>query len=98
MTREQAAKLAQAYQWLSEGKDVELRTRDDAPWGRWENYAPTTMEFRLKPEPLLEAWVNVQANGRLYTHCSPQDARDCACVDTIRLAVHMREVRDEPNT
>ena len=99
MTKDQAAKLAQAYQWLSEGKDVECREYNlGTPWKFWDGKDTHWATFRLKPEPLLERWANVHTDGCVFTYFSPQDARDCANKDTVRIAVHMREVPPESNT
>ena len=97
MTREQAAKLAQAYQWLSEGKEMEGQYCNGAPWKHWNGHDPNWLRFRIKPE-LLELWVNVYPFGPGACHSCAKDAHDTAGVKALRVAVHMREVRDEPTT
>ena len=93
MNREQAAKLAQAYQWLSEGKEVEELAMGS--WRSWDGF-PSNTHFRLKPEPdpLLELWVNAYEGGGLAANLSKEVAIKRATKDAMRIAVHMREVRE----
>ena len=94
MDKTQAAKLAQAYQWKSEGKEVEELAMGS--WRSWDGF-PSNTHFRLKPEPdpLLELWVNAYEGGGLAANPSKEVAIKRATMDAMRIAVHMREVRDE---
>ena len=49
MDNTQAAKLAQAYQWLSEGKEVEWRY-SNGEWEEWTGLITYPPEFRIKVE------------------------------------------------
>ena len=95
MTKDQAAKLAQAYKWLSEGKDVDYY--NGQKWLSWYGCHVDWTAYRLTPEPLLECWANVQTMEHRY-FSSAAAAKKLADASTRRIAVHMREVRPEPNT
>ena len=90
MNREQAAKLAQAYQWLSEGKEVEW-CYNNGEWEDWSGLLTFPHEYRLKPIP-LECWVNQYPDelGRAWEDL--EGARRNSHDNAIRIAVHMREV------
>ena len=98
MTKDQAAKLAQAYQWISEGKEVECQSHNKSWWQPWYGFNRDCLRFRLKDESLLECWANVYAGGAFRTYVTLQNAIDCATEDALRIGVPMREVRDEPTT
>ena len=49
MNKTQAAKLAQAYQWLAEGKEVEWRY-SNGEWEEWTGLITYPPEFRIKVE------------------------------------------------
>ena len=95
MNKTDAAKLAQAYQWLAEGKEVECQLHDRGPWQPWNGESTEWLNFRVKPEsePLLELWVNNEVavasapDLSVYAYI-PVEAT------TQRSAVHMREVRE----
>lgn len=95
MNKTDAAKLAQAYQWLAEGKEVECQLHDRGPWQPWNGESTEWLNFRVKPEsePLLELWVNVASTG-MYAYTDKSGALATATSLTQRSAVHMREVRD----
>ena len=101
MTKDEAAKLAQAYQWLSEGKDVEY-SYERKLWMAWDGYPHVAHDYRIKPEPLLECWANVYAGGHRCFYSSAEIARAWGNTGTgeepMRIAVPMREVCDEPTT
>ncbi len=97
MDKIQAAKLAQAYQWLSEGKEVECTYPSNG--GRWQTFdgdQTRASEFRLKPEPakLEELWVNQYGPNCYSYHISETAARASAGTGATRIAVHLREVRE----
>ena len=95
MDKTQAAKLAQAYQWLSEGKEVEWRY-NNGEWEEWNGFITFPPEFRIKPEskPLLELWANVYENNVHSYHFTKEAAELIATGCAIRVAVHLREVRE----
>lgn len=103
MTKEQAAKLEQAYQWLAEGKDVECRWYTvgslNNDWFDWIGVG-VPAEFRIKPAPapLLECWANLFDPGNGYIFRSREAAEYAAASDSStnlnRIAVHLREVRE----
>ena len=94
MNKTDAAKLAQAYQWLADGKEVECLTHGQ--WSTWDGWIRAVDKFRIKPEPKLvpELWVNFYENGLWASYPSRQSALDNVCPETIQAAVHMREVRE----
>ena len=94
MDKTQAAKLAQAYQWLAEGKEVECLLAEGLPWKQWSGVEIGALQFRLKPRPLLEGWANEYPDriGGIYPN--PESARMNAHPTARRQAVHMREVRE----
>ena len=97
MDTKQSAKLAQAYQWLSEGEEVEGRytfAGGATEWQPWNGGAGYD-EFRLKPAPLIDRWLNQYQNG-INTNCfhSKEEAVRYAQPNAVRVAVHMREVID----
>ena len=100
MDKTQAAKLAQAYQWLAEGKEVEGRYVNEN-WALWDGWQRNMLDYRIKPASLLECWANKYVNGVTY-HVSPDAAKRDALgrgrLDVTHVAVHMREVRDEGAT
>ena len=98
MTKDQAAKLAQAYQWLSEEKEVQYLSGSGF-WQPWTGFGHE-LQYRLKPEPqpLMECWANLYLTGYVAAHPSAEKAINNAGSNPARVAVHMREVRDEPNT
>ena len=95
MDKTQAAKLAQAYQWLAEGKEVEWRY-NNGEWEEWNGLIAFPPEFRIKPEskPLLELWANVYENNVPSYHFTKEAAELIATGCAIRVAVHLREVRE----
>lgn len=100
MDTNQAAKLAQAYQWLSEEKEVEYSEENSEQWFSWNgDWYFKGCRFRLKPEPapLLECWVNLYADGceTCALHPTEERAKRNAMPHVRRTAVHLREVRDE---
>ena len=50
--------------------------------------------FYLTPEPLAECWVNIYSDMSPVYHPSEHKARANEC-GALRVAVHMREVREE---
>lgn len=94
MIKDQAAKLAQAYQWLSEGKEVECCEHHliGPAWKLWDGKDTHWAAYRLKPEPLLEGWANLYPSSNIHIHKSAEEARCCAHPSAIRIAVHIREV------
>ena len=94
MDKTQAAKLAQAYQWLSEGKEVQYLPWSGV-WKSWKGHG-TALEYRLKPkpEPLLECWANEYPDGKMSCYLTISDAKKWARPDCIRVAVPMHEDRE----
>ena len=95
MDKTQAAKLAQAYQWLSEGKEVEWRY-NNGEWEEWNGFITFPPEFRIKPDPrpILDGWANVYPDHIVGIYSNPESARTSARSHATRIAVHMREVRE----
>ena len=95
MNKTDAAKLAQAYQWLSDGKEVEWRYHN-CEWEDWDGLITFPPEFRIKPEPepLVEGWANIYSGGPGDLMPSPQESYRVAGRTALRTAVHMREVRE----
>jgi hypothetical protein len=78
-----------------DGKTVQVRCKgSDREWGYtsgpYWNFADC--DYRIKPEP-LEYWVNTYKNS-VYNalHPTEDSAKAAANEDTIRIAVHMKEV------
>ncbi len=96
MNKTDAAKLAQAYQWLAEGKEVECQLHEGGPWQPWSGETTDWLNFRVKPEPeaLVEVWANVYPTKAVTTHLSPDLAVKCSNRCASRIAVHLREVRE----
>ena len=94
MDTKEAAKLAQAYQWLSEGKEVECWLAEGLPWKQWSGVEIGALQFRLKPRPMLEGWANVYPDHIVGIYSNPESARTSARSHATRTAVHMREVRE----
>lgn len=53
MTKDQAAKLAQAYQWLSEGKNVDYYTGQN--WLPWYGWHVESHAYRTSPSRCVSA-------------------------------------------
>ena len=81
--------VMQAY---VDGKEIEYRAVGIGPWlsagspiWNW-----VEREYRVKPEPPMEIWVNVYPDGRKFTYESLASAEDRRGGKTIKLV----EVRD----
>ena len=94
MNKTDAAKLAQAYQWLAEEKEVECLRYGQ--WWPWDGWVRDVGEFRIKPEPapLLELWVNIRENGAWVAFSNRHSALDNVGYDTTHAAVHFRAERE----
>ena len=101
MNKTDAAKLAQAYQWLAEEKEVECLRYGQ--WWPWDGWVRDVGEFRIKPEPapLLELWVNrYNKRGAIHTYHTKKEAETATIPLSepygpgARIGVHMREVRE----
>ena len=93
LTRENADALADILSEYAAGGELQEEQQPQ----RWETLrlgliiTNSDWSYRIKPKP-LECWVNVYPNTVQTQHESESEARDCACSDALRVAVHMREV------
>lgn len=96
MNKTDAAKLAQAYQWLADGKEVECQLHDRGPWLPWNGDSTDWLNFRVKPEPepLMELWANRYGANTYSYHATKEVAMKSAQDYAARVAVHLREVRE----
>ena len=98
MTKEEAAKIAQAYQWLAEGKEVECTyLTSGRGWKTFDGSQISASDFRIKPELLNEYWVTISKWGdtELYDDKDLALRKAATFPEVIDRVMHLREVREE---
>ena len=89
----QKIKLMKA--WLK-GKQIQIRQ----PGHKWMDMSTVdpvwdwaTAQYRIKPAPPLELWVNVYSENAYITYASKSEAEAAAdTAEAIHIALHMKEV------
>ncbi len=96
MTKDQAAKLAKAYQWLAEGKKVESRYTDEE-WRPWDGWDRDCREYRIKPESIVGFWAVLTQRGSVIRYDSKGQALQAASdsPDVVSRVLYLCEV-DKP--
>jgi hypothetical protein len=103
MNRKRAAELLPIIQAFAEGKEIEMRIKDDHPAPqKWttnveDTVFPDDFEYRIKPEP-FECWVlafeddSHKIENRIHDYFNSEiEAKDHLSIATGRV-IHMREV------
>lgn len=77
MNREETKKLLPIIQAYSEGKEVQVRDRDDDSWKTWDEYGFDSlrhMDYRIKPEPEV-IYVNKRLDGDSFVYDTEEEAK-----------------------
>jgi hypothetical protein len=74
-------------------KGIECNLDSDYAWN-WQQYDYEVVPDQ--PEPPFECYVNINPPGNCSIgHSAPEEAKARASTHALRVAVHMREVREE---
>lgn len=98
MNREEAKRVIENMEIIKAyAAGAEIQARPSPTWSWADTLSPdfrTGLQYRVKPSP-KEIWVN-EYQDNCFVHESERRAQRLAERDAVRVAVHYREVIQEP--